>query len=239
MPARLVPKAASCLLLAMSLAAVRPSAGQTPAPCRRLTLETELNAGQTFERPIGGGLRLMLEALPSGWLLRILPATGPRGQHDYAELATPPYRSVNPLLLTTDFSFRAQDAVAWNPRHFRFAATPAEFRSLSAAYARYLQSDPPRPRDEAELAALTSRMHPAELQILDARLIPGTADQAATAAMVASHFSQTPHSIAQPGAAGASPLGQLLWLRIRVTLNLPPGFTLAAGLPSRPHPCNP
>ena len=42
-------------------------------------------------------------------------------KHDYAELATPPYESVSPLLLSTDFSFRAQDAVAWNPRRFRYA----------------------------------------------------------------------------------------------------------------------
>ena len=51
-------------------------------------------------------------------------------KHDYAELATPPYESVSPLLLSTDFSFRAQDAVAWNPRRFRYADNSAEFQRL-------------------------------------------------------------------------------------------------------------
>src|SRR3982751_5665863 len=82
--------------------------------------EGEVRAGQQYVKGIGGGIELMLEPLPSGWILRVLPVGVGRPEHDYAELATPPYRSVNPLSISTDFSFRAQDAVAWNPRRFRF-----------------------------------------------------------------------------------------------------------------------
>ncbi|HEY6374845.1 MAG TPA: hypothetical protein VIX90_04900, partial [Edaphobacter sp.] len=90
--------------------------------CVRGVLEGEVHAGEGFVRPIGNGLEVMLEPLASGWILRVLPVGVPRPAHDYAELATPPYQSVSPLLISTDFSFRAQDAVGWNPREFRFAA---------------------------------------------------------------------------------------------------------------------
>ena len=76
--------------------------------------------GRAMSARSGNGLEVMLEPLASGWILRVLPASGPRPAHDYAELATPPYRSVSPLLISTDYSFRAQDAVAWNPRRFRY-----------------------------------------------------------------------------------------------------------------------
>src|SRR5579871_6468917 len=88
------------------------------ATCTRAVMEGEVWAGQRFEKRIGNGLEVMLEPLESGWILRVLPVGAPRPEHDYAELASPPYRSVSPLLISTDFSFRAQDAVAWNPRHF-------------------------------------------------------------------------------------------------------------------------
>ena len=102
-------------------------------------------AGQGFVKVIGNGLEVMLEPLASGWILRVLPVGVPRPEHDYAELASPPYRSVSPLLISTDFSFRAQDAVAWNPRHFRFAEDTNMFAEMSEAYKEY-RSTPCRPR---------------------------------------------------------------------------------------------
>jgi len=49
--------------------------------CQRAVVEGEVRAGESFARPIGGGLEVRLEALSwgSGWLLRVLPwieATG-------------------------------------------------------------------------------------------------------------------------------------------------------------------
>ena len=79
------------------------------------------------------GLKFLLEPIASGWIVRVLAAAGRGEPHDYAELATPPYRSVTPLAISTDFSFRAQDAVGWNPRRFRYAANAAAFAKTGGA----------------------------------------------------------------------------------------------------------
>lgn len=67
--------------------------------CLEEVFEGEVRAGQGFERLIGNGLEVILEARTSGWILRVLPANGPRPVHDYAELATPPYQSVSAFAL--------------------------------------------------------------------------------------------------------------------------------------------
>jgi hypothetical protein len=211
--------------------------------CQRAVVEGEVRAGESFARPIGGGLEVRLEALSwgSGWLLRVLPVAGPRPAHDYAELATPPYASVSPLLLSTDFSFRAQDAVAWNPRRFQFAASSAEFAKISAAFERYRKVTPPTVAAEGDLAATVSEAPEGMLQILDARLIPGTANQSRMAAMVASHFSTTAHTVEEPaegsGSGKGMPLGKLTWVRFRVSLDLPRGFRADRGLLLERHKC--
>jgi hypothetical protein len=213
--------------------------------CRRGVIEGEVRAGESFARPIGGGLMVQLEALSwgSGWALRVLPASGmpknrPAGVQDYAQLATPPYSAVNPLLLSTDFSFRAQDAVAWNPRRFRYAGNAAEFARLEAAYERYMRISPPTPEAESELATMVSTESEGTLQILDARLIPGTANQARTAALVASHFSTTAHTVEEPADGKGLPLGRLMWVRFRISLELPRNFDPDRGIKVESGGCN-
>ena len=176
-----------------------------------------------IEQRIGGGLKVSLEPLRSGWVLRVVPAAGPRGAHDYAELATPPYQSVSPLLLSTDYSFRAQDAVAWNPRKFRYAANQRSFAALEAAYAGF-EAQPKSVAATEALSRLVAEAPEGSFEILDAHLVPGTADQGRMAAAVASHWSTTPHTLEQPGGGGSSPLGKLTWVRFRIALQLPPGF---------------
>lgn len=61
--------------------------------CSRAVVEGEVRAGQGFRRGFGGGLDLMLDPIASGWVVRVVPAEGPRPKEDYAEIATPPYRS--------------------------------------------------------------------------------------------------------------------------------------------------
>jgi hypothetical protein len=244
---------AATLLLLCSPAFLRPAgvsevaAGPGSAPkiqssngrsCRRTAIEGEVSAGQSFEKDLGGGLKLMLESLASGWILRVLPASGPRGAHDYAELATPPYQSVSPLLISTDFSFRAQDALAWNPRRFHFATSAAEFSRLRATYDEYSRSATPSAKAQSNLAELTALTSEGELQILDARLVPGTANQAQTAAMVASHFATTPHSVDQTANGRGTPLGQITWMQFRVNLKLPASFQPRQGLTTEQVPCS-
>jgi hypothetical protein len=216
-----------------------PAKTQPTRACRTGVLEGEVRAGESFTKPIGGGLQIKLEALSwgSGWLIRVLPLNGPKPARDYAELATPPYASVNPLLLSTDFSFRAQDAVAWNPRRFRFAARPEEFAQLQKLYEQYIRTTPPPAGAESELAAKISAEPDGILQILDARLVPGTANQAGTAALVATHFSTTAHTTEEPPEGSGTALGKLTWVRFRVTLTLPRKFIADPGMKLVPGKC--
>jgi hypothetical protein len=201
-----------------------PVFAQGKAVCRSAVVEGEVTAGKSFEQVFAPGLKFLLESIASGWIVRVLPVGEPRGPHDDAELATPPYQSVTPLAVSTDFSFRAQDAVAWNPRHFRYAATPAAFRVLRALY------DPANKGDAKAMNALAevvARQPEAELRILDAHLVPGKNDQAQMAATVASHLDATPH---MAESSGASPLGKLTWMKFRVVLELAPGVQAAEGV---------
>lgn len=223
--------------------AIKPAAS-SQSVCRVAVIEGEAKAGETFERPIGGGLKIFLEPLASGWLLRVLPAQGPRGEHDYAELATPPYQSVSPLLISTDYSFRAQDALAWNPRHFRFAANREFFEKILKAYDEDVRlskagsaSDTAARRAESELAGLVSRAPEGEFEILDAHLVQGTADQARAAAMVASHLNHSGHQVDQPADGRATVLGRINWLSFRIRLDLPTGFQADRSLRIERTPC--
>ncbi len=197
-------------------------AAAAPELCRRGVIEGEVKAGESFTHPLGNGLALRLEPLASGWILRVVPATGPRVDHDYAELATPPYHSVSPLLIGTDFSFRAQDAVGWNPRRFRFAANAASYAALREAYKPYESATAkPTPAEEQALGKALAPTSNALFQIVDARLIGGTADQWQMAAAVASHFNTTAHTVENLPDGKTLPLGKLLWLRFRVKFELP------------------
>lgn len=210
-----------------------------PEMCRQESVEGEVAARQMFVRPIGDGLEVMLEPLGwgSGWMLRVLPVAGPRVAHDYAELATPPYASVNPLLISTDFSFRSQDALAWNPRRFRFAADEQEYRRVLDLYEQYTRHGGAAAGVENALAEAVSQEPEGRIEILDARLVPGMADQAPMAAAVASHFSTTAHTVELPETGKGSPLGRISWFRFRISLDLPRGFKAARGVTVKVGPC--
>jgi hypothetical protein len=212
------------------------SAAGVPA-CRRGMLEGSVHAGEEYVRPVGNGLEVMLEPLASGWILRVLQVNGPRPAHDYAELATPPYQSVSPLLISTDYSFRAQDVVAWNPRRFRYAANRKDFAAMLGAYLEYMKDPSRQGATEVELAGMASRSPEGGIEILDAHFVPGLADQARSAAMVASHLSATPHSVEQVQDGKNDALGRVTWLRFRIWLDLPVGFLPAKGLIVKTNSC--
>ena len=208
-----------------------------PAACRKAVFEGELNAGQAVSQPIGNGLRVYFQPIAAGWILRILPVAGARIDHDYAELATPPYQSVTPLSISTDFAFRAQDAVGWNPRRFRFATTEASFARLQRDYAAVTAKPGPTPEAEAGLARDLAQTAEGTLKIMDARLVPGTADQWKMAAAVASHFLTTAHTLVEEPDGHTSPLGRLVWLRFRLELDVAAGFRADPGLRLEPAVC--
>lgn len=199
------------LRMAVVLAVAMQAVAQKGCPA--LTFEGEVQAGKSFHHALGSQQSFLLESIASGWIVRVLPASGARGAHDFAELATPPYRSPNPLLISTDFSFRAQDAVAWNPREFHFFTSAQQMSIATKAYDATLK-EANRPAAGAALYPLLAEACTASLQILDARIAGGSADQALMAATVAQHFSQTAHTV--DTSAPPSPLGKILWMRFRV-----------------------
>jgi len=229
---RLRSFALTILLCASCAWAVPPSA------CRRAVITGELNAGKGLTQPLGGGLKLWFQPIASGWILRIIPATGPIGQHDYAELATPPYQSVTPLSISTDFSFRAQDAVGWNPRRFRFATTAQDFAQLERVYRDFIAGGAtPSEHAQSALAHEIGKTSEGTFTIVDSRLVPGTADQWRAAAAVASHFETTAHTLAEEPDHTTSPLGRLVWLRFRLEIDLPAGFPADQALHLEPRVC--
>jgi hypothetical protein len=198
----------------------------------------ELHAGEALSQPIGGGLKVFFQPIAAGWILRVLPVAGPIGEYDYAELATPPYRSVTPLSISTDFAFRAQDAVGWNPRRFRFATSAANFHTLEQLYTQLIAAGTaPQPALESELASAIAQTSEGTLTIVDSKLVPGTADQRAAAAAVASHFTTTAHTLVQEPDGRTSPLGRLVWLRFRLELDVPTGFATNSALRVEPRVC--
>lgn len=239
MEPRLKVLTAIALLTTTPLAAIRASQVATAnrresaaRPAHRVAiLEGEVHDGQAFERSIGNDLKIWLEPIASGWVLRIVPVREAKANHDYAELATPPYRSVSPLLVSTDFGFRAQDALAWNPRHFRFAFDRASFDALLAEYDRcqsLTRGGSAAVKDvrlaESRLAMSVSHMPEGYLQILDAGLVQGAADQTKAASLVASHPNASGRNVDQSFNGATTPLGRLNWFRFRICMDLPPGF---------------
>ena len=210
--------------------------GSQPELCKSAMLTAEVHAGEAYKVAIGGGLELVLQPIASGWILRVVPAAGQLAEHDYAELATPPYNSVTPLSISTDFSFRAQDAIGWNPREFRFATNRVSFGQLLAIYRRLPSPGSVLdPMEDGQLAALLSRTAQGRLHILDARIVAGTADQSKAAAAVASHFNATAHTLDQTG--GSSPTGRIEWMRYRIELVLPALFPADPALHPIPRSC--
>ncbi len=200
------------------------------ARCRSAVIEGEVQAGQSLRRSFAGGLDVLLEPIASGWVLRVIPTRGDRPREDFAEIATPPYRSVSPLLLSTDFSFRSQDAVGWNPRRFRYVAEARAFARLEAVYRKVVGAPRAAAEDEAALGRLVGEQPEGELRILDASLLPGTADPTRAAALVSTHFAETAHRIEQPSAGRTTPLGRLNWVRVRVRLELARGARVMPGV---------
>src|SRR5580700_4257051 len=172
MPVRLTFWFAVAILFVSPGVQSAPTAPPSQPACKAAIVEGEVNAGQPYSQAIGGGLRLYFQPLSSGWIVRVLPSSGPAGEHDYAELATPPYQSVTPLAISTDFAFRAQDAIGWNPRRFRFATSAASFHRLEQAYLRFEAGGAAPSADvQAELARQIAQTSEATLTILDSRLV--------------------------------------------------------------------
>lgn len=215
---------------AMALALLPAMAVAQQHGCRRVEFDGAVTRGQDFNRGLSRDLTFNLQPMDHGWRVRVL-AAGPHAAHDAAEVATPPYQSINPLLLTTDYGFRAQDVVSWNPRQFQLLTDMAGMEALSRDEDVVAdKAAAPEKKSAAEKALIAAATHGAQgqLKILDASLVPGAGDQAPAAAAVASHWRTTPHTEVQPGKGqSASVQGEVESLKFRVTLWMPKDVALS------------
>ena len=81
---------------------------------------------------------------------------------------------------------------------------------------------PTREQEMAVTQVVVSALE-GRLEVLDAVLVPGTADQSAAAGLVSSHFASTAHTFRAPESGAAGALGRVLSLRFRVSLSAPGG----------------
>jgi hypothetical protein len=225
------------IVVLLLLASVAATAQQS---CRKVVFSGDVQPGQAYRHAISSKLAFVLQPTATGWRIEVqpVPFQSPR---DAAEVATPPYQSVSPLLLTTDYTFRSQDVVSWNPREFEFATDPNVIANAAQDVDLLLNkaTDPARKKEaETRLIALAGSAAHGELKILDSSLVPGTADQSAAAAAVAAHWRTTAHTLVQPKAgAKATPSGTVESLRFQVTLWMPANISLAAGMHGVPTSC--
>jgi len=228
--------------------------GQAATPsrpaCTRVTIDGEVSDGREWQAALGQGwiFRVLpIDASPagySGWDL-VLDREPPASYPDALLLATLPYNSINEREIGTTFGLRAQDAIGWNPRSFHFLSTPGEFREAQRLFRQLMQagfgpassgvpddSKSYRAAAMRRLLELEKSASSGEFRILDARIVPGTADPMPYAEGWALASSRTPHEVETAPAGQASAQGKLVWMRFALTLWLPARWNV----PPQLHP---
>jgi hypothetical protein len=154
-----------------------------------------------------------------------------------------PYNSINEREIGTTFGLRAQDAIGWNPRSFRFIVSPSDFREAqqlfrtlpanTGSHSSTSEGERSRQGDRQAMARLLEIQKDAaagEFRIVDARIVPGVADPAPYAQPWAVASAQTRHTVQEAPEGKSSALGSLKWMRFAVTLWLPEGWSVPAPL---------
>lgn len=222
-------------------------AGAAPSTvCSKTVLEGQAAAAQEWKAQIGEGW--LFRVLPidssktapgntaySGWDL-VVDREQPAGFPDALLLATPPYNSINQREIGTTFGVRAQDAIGWNPRSFRFFIHPAEFHHAQQLFSQ-LGPDGRGGGAAEALMQLSRGSGTGQFRILDARLTPGIADAAPFAENWWLQSAKTPHTLEPAPGGKSSPLGRLGWIRFSITLWLPPTWKLPPGLAATREAC--
>ena len=204
--------------------------------CQKVVLTGEVSAGKEWKAAFGEGW--VFRVIPiqpgqpgySGWDL-VVDRELPAGFPDALLLATPPYNSINEREVGTTFGLRAQDAIGWNPRSFRFLSNLVTFREGQTLY-QSLSRDgqlrlvgpelynqkTPEARSTRRLMELQQQSSAGEFRILDAHLAPGISDAAPYAENWALASPKTPHTFEPATGAKSTPLGELHRMRFSVML---------------------
>lgn len=218
------------------------------ASCQRIVLEGEATAGQEWKAAIGAGW--VFRVLPiqpgnadySGWDL-VVDREQPMGFPDALLVATPPYGSINEREVGTTFGLRAQDAIGWNPRSFRFLTDPDALRESQKLFQVLGKTTrAPAASREEEIAIqsqlrINERSSSGEFRILDARIAPGIADAAPFAQNWALASFKTPHRAEAAASGKPTLLGELHWMRFSITLWLPENWKTPKDLHAARRAC--
>jgi hypothetical protein len=256
----------SALSAALVLAFALPALAAPPhsAACTRIELTGKVSAGEEWKASLGEGWVFRVVPIApgsagyTGWDL-VVDRDPPAGFPDALLLATPPYNSINEREIGTTYGLRAQDAIGWNLRSFRFLTNPAAFlqgQKLFLALSSQLPApsgkppgaglnqpgassnqDPAEARLTRQLMDLQSRAATGEFRILDAGLTPGIADPEPFAQNWALQAARMQITLVPP-AAKPTPRGELDWMRFSITLRLPAGWKPPRSLSATPAPCS-
>jgi len=222
-------------------------------------MEGKVDSGHTWSQSFGQGWVFKLLPIKpgdqgySGWDLAV-DRSGGAGFPDALLLATPPYESINQREVGTTFGVRAQDAIGWNPRSFRFITDPSAFRKAQKLYFKLrgkpnakrndrnpkVEVDEVKRSDELkviskDLMGISTHASVGQFRIVDARLTPGTANALPYAQNWALQQRNTPHTIA--ATTSPTPYGKLEAIRFEITLWLPAEWKSPKTLQSAPSPC--
>lgn len=243
---------AAAVLLAIATAAKPATLGKTT--CEKVVLTGEAAAGQEWKArigegwvfrvlPIGSGKPELSSTGYSGWDL-VVDREQPAGFPDGLLLATPPYNSINEREVGTTFGMRAQDAIGWNPRSFRFLTRASDLAPAQQLFLAMNRNGHGGGIGSGTGSEATRIMEAARdsaagrFQILDARLTPGIADAAPFAENWALRGSGTPHTLVPAKEGKSTRLGQFEWIRFSITLWLPSDWKAPAVLGATRTACS-
>lgn len=209
--------------------------------CVRASLQGDVFEGKSWSAALGEGWILQLLPISdaayasghrySGWDLAVNRADA-QAYPDGLLLATVPYGSLNAREIGTTYGMRAQDAIAWEPRHFRFLTSAADLTRARGLYARVMPrrevGDSERNEASTQLLGLlrAAQQGSGQLRVDDARLIAGTADPPAFAQAWTQHLEAVRHTYEQSGVGSSQ--GELRWMRFSIALWLPQGWRVPA-----------
>jgi hypothetical protein len=230
----------ACVAAFLLFALAWSSSHGPPAACSKIVIQGEVSFGKEWSAPIGQGWVLRLVPVQpadkySGWDI-VLDRAEPAGFPDAVLLATPPFGSLNEREIGTTFGLRAQDAIGWNPRTFRFLTDPAAFHAAQQLY--FSSHGAVDSKSSARILNLIQSASQGEFRILDSHLAPGIADPAPYAQNWALAAFRTPHQVVPPPSGQPTPRGVLVWMRFSLTLWPPPGWHVTANWTNSSPPCS-
>ncbi|MGH9589158.1 MAG: hypothetical protein ACRD25_02125 [Terracidiphilus sp.] len=256
--------AALALLLPVAFAgmgAARGRAAEVPGPdtCGKIVLNGEVSAGHEWKAAFGGGWVFRVLPIPDnktaagvgGWDL-VVDREDPAGFPDALLVATPPYNLINPREIGNTYGLRAQDAIGWNPRHFRFMTNRGAFRQEQKLYlllnrygelggkgkdAASARKQKALERAKTRFMKLARESSPGEFDILDARLTHGIGTVKPYATNWALESAKMPHTEEPPPDGTPTALGNLDWMRFSVTLWVPGSWRAPRGVRQPRAPC--